>query len=133
MASLNPVSVAPHQAGEHEAAWADMLALGRAYAMRYLEDALAVARETMRRERRNVELIVQRTTPEPSRDKLRAHRERMRRQGLRPIQIWAPTCGRVLRGRGAPPILAVAASRHAQADQNFIDAISDLSATGDAG
>ena len=26
----------------------------------------------------------------PSRDKVRAHRERLRRQGLRPIQIWVP-------------------------------------------
>jgi hypothetical protein len=26
----------------------------------------------------------------PSRNKVRAHRERLRRQGLRPIQIWVP-------------------------------------------
>jgi len=26
--------------------------------------------------------------PKPSRDKVRAHRLRLRRQGLRPIQIW---------------------------------------------
>jgi hypothetical protein len=28
--------------------------------------------------------------PKPSRDKVRAHRVRLRRQGLRPIQIWVP-------------------------------------------
>jgi hypothetical protein len=28
--------------------------------------------------------------PKPSRDKVRAHRARLRRQGLRPIQIWVP-------------------------------------------
>ena len=28
--------------------------------------------------------------PKPSRDKVRAHRKRLRRQGLRPIQIWVP-------------------------------------------
>ena len=50
-----------YQAGEHEAVWADMLALGpRVRDAAHLEDALAVARETMRRARHNVELIVQR-------------------------------------------------------------------------
>jgi hypothetical protein len=28
--------------------------------------------------------------PKSSRDKVRAHRVRLRRQGLRPIQIWVP-------------------------------------------
>ncbi len=28
--------------------------------------------------------------PKSSRDKVRAHRARLRRQGLRPIQIWVP-------------------------------------------
>lgn len=28
--------------------------------------------------------------PTSSRDRVRAHRERLRRQGLRPIQIWVP-------------------------------------------
>ena len=30
------------------------------------------------------------TSTRPSRDKVRAHRERLRQQGLRPIQIWVP-------------------------------------------
>lgn len=31
-----------------------------------------------------------RARPKSSRDKVRAHRERLRKQGLRPIQIWVP-------------------------------------------
>ncbi|MGH7589475.1 MAG: antitoxin MazE-like protein [Gemmatimonadota bacterium] len=46
-----------------------------------------------------------------SREKVRAHRERLRRQGLRPAEAHRQS-------------LAVAESDHAQADQEFIDAIS---------
>lgn len=68
-------------------------------------------------------------TPTPSRDKVRAHRDRLRRQGLRPIQIWVPDVR-------APSFLAeahrqslvVAASAHAEDDQAFIDAVSDWGA-----
>ena len=50
-----------YQAGEHEAVWADMMALGAAVRKPpYAEDAWAVARETMRRARHNVELIIRR-------------------------------------------------------------------------
>ena len=50
-----------YQAGEHEAVWADMLALGpRVREAPHLEDAWSVARETMRRARHNVELIIRR-------------------------------------------------------------------------
>jgi len=48
---------------------------------------------------------------------VREHRERLRAQGLRPIQIWAPDV--------RAPSLAVAASAHAREDQAFIDAVSD--------
>jgi Protein of unknown function (DUF3018) len=63
-----------------------------------------------------------------SRDKVRAHRERLRRQGLRPIQIWVPD----VRAPGFAAeahrqSLAVASSPHAQEDQAFVDAISDWS------
>jgi hypothetical protein len=30
------------------------------------------------------------TAKKPSKDKVRSHRERLRAQGLRPIQIWVP-------------------------------------------
>jgi hypothetical protein len=61
-----------------------------------------------------------------SRQKVRAHRQRLRKQGLRPIQIWVPD----VRARGFAAeahrqSLAVATSRYANADQYFIDAISD--------
>ncbi len=61
-----------------------------------------------------------------SRDKVQAHRKRLRRQGLRPIQIWVPD----MRSPAFAPeahrqSLAVAKSSHAGRDQEFIDAISD--------
>ena len=61
-----------------------------------------------------------------SRDKVRAHRERLRRKGLRPIQIWVPDVR--LPGFGAEAhrqSLAVAQSTHEADDQEFINAVSD--------
>jgi hypothetical protein len=50
-----------YQAGEHEAVWSDMRALGAEVRKApYADDAWAVARETMRRARHNVELIIRR-------------------------------------------------------------------------
>jgi hypothetical protein len=50
-----------YEAGEREAVWAEMTALGPAIRhARYVDEAWAVARETMRRARHNVELIVRR-------------------------------------------------------------------------
>jgi len=61
-----------------------------------------------------------------SRDKVRAHRQRLRRQGLRPIQIWVPDVrSPSFKAKAHRQSLAVARSRHAQADQDFIDAVSD--------
>lgn len=59
------------------------------------------------------------------RDRVQAHRDRLRRQGLRPIQIWVPDVR-------APEFVAeahrqsaaVAASEDEAADQAFVDAIS---------
>jgi hypothetical protein len=67
-----------------------------------------------------------RTHSKPSRDKVRAHRNRLRQQGLRPLQIWVPDMR-------APSFvteahrqsLAVANSGQAGEDQNFIDAVAD--------
>jgi hypothetical protein len=60
-----------------------------------------------------------------SRDKVRAHRERLRRQGLRPIQIWVPDVRSPKFALEAHrQSLAVARSRHEAADQDFIDGIS---------
>ena len=69
-------------------------------------------------------------TRTPSRDKVRNHRQRLRDQGMRPIQIWSSSpdvraaAFRVAASRQAK---AVAASRYEADDQAFIDSL-----TGDA-
>jgi hypothetical protein len=61
-----------------------------------------------------------------SRLKVREHRERLRQQGLRPVQIWVPDVrSAVFRAEAHRQSLAVAASSGADADQGFIDAVSD--------
>jgi hypothetical protein len=63
--------------------------------------------------------------PTPSRLKVREHRERLRRQGLRPIQIWVPDVrAPAFRSEARRQSLAVAASSRAHEDQAFIDAVS---------
>ena len=63
--------------------------------------------------------------PKPSRVKVREHRERLRRQGLRPIQIWVPDVrAPAFRSEARRQSLAVAASPRANEDQAFIDAVS---------
>ncbi len=60
-----------------------------------------------------------------SREKVRAHRDRLRLQGLRPIQIWVPdTRSRRFAAEAGRQSLLVASSRRAVNDQAFIDAIS---------
>lgn len=60
-----------------------------------------------------------------SRDKVRAHRQRQRRKGLRPIQIWVPDVhARGFAEKAHRQSLAVANSPHAKEDQEFIDSIS---------
>jgi hypothetical protein len=67
-----------------------------------------------------------RSRSKSTRNKVRAHRRRLRQQGLRPIQIWVPD----MRSPGFASearrqSLAVARSPHARQDQDFIDAISE--------
>lgn len=62
---------------------------------------------------------------QPVRERVRSHRERLRAQGLRPVQIWVPD----VRAAGFVEAAhrqsaAVAASAHAAEDQDFIDALS---------
>ncbi len=65
--------------------------------------------------------------PKSSRAKVRAHRERLRSQGLRPIQIWVPDVRATsFKAEAHRQSLAVAESSDAQADQDFIDSVSDL-------
>ena len=62
-----------------------------------------------------------------SRDKVRAHRERLRAQGLRPIQIWVPDVRTIAFKKAAhKQSAAIAKSSNAAADQYFIDAISEF-------
>ena len=60
-------------------------------------------------------------------EKVRRHRTRLREQGLRPLQVWVPdtrTPGFAEEARRQS--LAVATSVHAEADQQFVDAISEI-------
>ncbi|HSJ30444.1 MAG TPA: antitoxin MazE family protein [Longimicrobiales bacterium] len=64
--------------------------------------------------------------PKSSRDKVRAHRERLRKQGLRPIQIWVPDVrSRSFKAQAHRQSLAVAESEREAEDQAFIDSVSD--------
>ncbi len=66
------------------------------------------------------------TSPKPTRMKVREHRDRLRAQGLRPIQIWVPDVrAPSFRAEAHRQSLAVAASAQADEDQAFIDAVSD--------
>lgn len=60
------------------------------------------------------------------REKVRAHRARLRAQGLRPIQIWVPDTRSEAFARAAHrQSAAVSKSRFAAEDEAFIEAISD--------
>ena len=66
------------------------------------------------------------TKSKSSRTKVQAHRLRLRKRGLRPIQIWVPdvrTAAFVTAAHSQSQ--AVARSPLAEADQAFISAISD--------
>jgi hypothetical protein len=62
---------------------------------------------------------------ESSRVKVQEHRKRLRKLGLRPIQIWVPDVrSKAFRAEAHRQSLMVAASPHAREDQAFIDAVS---------
>jgi len=64
--------------------------------------------------------------PKSNRERVAAHRDRLRKQGLRPIQIWVPDVNSPeFKAEARRQSLAVAQSPHAQEDQEFVDAISD--------
>ena len=61
-----------------------------------------------------------------SRDKVRQHRERLRAQGLRPVQLWVPdTRSAAFRAEAQREALAIAASASEPIDQAFVDAVTD--------
>ena len=60
-----------------------------------------------------------------SRERVREHRERLRRQGLRPVQIWVPdTRAPEFLEQAHAQSAAIAASEHESDDQAFVDAVS---------
>jgi hypothetical protein len=67
-----------------------------------------------------------RTHSSKSRDKVRAHRARLRRRGLRPIQIWVPDVrSRRFAREAHRQSLLVSRGTREREDQAFVDAISD--------
>ena len=65
------------------------------------------------------------TARSTSREKVRAHRARLRDQGLRPVQVWVPDVRSKAFARAAHrQSLAVGNSARAKDDQEFVDAIS---------
>jgi Protein of unknown function (DUF3018) len=65
------------------------------------------------------------TPARSSREKVRAHRARLRKQGLRPVQMWVPDVRSKAFARDAHrQSLAIARSEHAHDDQAFVDAVS---------
>ena len=65
--------------------------------------------------------------PKSSKAKVREHRERLRAQGLRPIQIWVPDVRSAsFKAEAHRQSLAVATSTQEYDDQAFIDSVSIL-------
>ncbi len=62
-----------------------------------------------------------------SRDKVRAHRARMRAQGLRPVTLWLPdTRTEEFRREAHRQSLAISRSEQAKDDQAFVDSVPEL-------
>lgn len=60
-----------------------------------------------------------------TRDRVRLHRQRLRRQGLRPVQIWVPDVrAPEFAAEAHRQSAAIAASERERDDQAFVDAIS---------
>jgi hypothetical protein len=60
-----------------------------------------------------------------TRDRVREHRERLRRQGLRPVQIWVPDVrAPEFVAEAHRQSLSIAQSEGEADDQAFVDAIS---------
>jgi hypothetical protein len=70
--------------------------------------------------------MAQSASAKDGRERVRHYRERLRRQGLRPLQIWVPdTRSPAFAAEAHRQSAAVSASLHEAEDQAFIDAISD--------
>ena len=61
-----------------------------------------------------------------SRDKVRAHRERLRRRGLWPIQIWVPDVrSRSFAREAHRQSLVIGTNKLEREEQAFVDAVSE--------
>lgn len=68
------------------------------------------------------------TKPSSTAQKVRRHREKLRAQGLRQIQIWVPdTTSADFAAEAHRQSLAIAQSEHEKDDQAFIDSLYDES------
>ena len=60
-----------------------------------------------------------------SRDRVRAHRARLRKKGLRLVQMWMPDVrSKTFKRRAHAESVAIANSRQEADDQAFVDAVS---------
>ncbi len=67
--------------------------------------------------------------PSQSREKVRAHRARLRQRGLRPIQIWVPDVrSRTFVREARRQARLLSASAFEREDQEFVDAVSEWTA-----
>ena len=74
----------------------------------------------------NMVPMARRQSSTPTAIRVRAHRQRLRQQGLRPIQIWVPDVRSPQFAEQAhQQSLAIASSDHEADDQAFIDALAD--------
>jgi hypothetical protein len=74
----------------------------------------------------NIGRMARRQSSSPTAIRVRAHRQRLREQGLRPIQIWVPDVrSPQFAAQAHQQSLAIASSRHEADDQAFIDAPAD--------
>lgn len=63
----------------------------------------------------------------PARLRVAAHRQRLRSQGMRPVQIWIPdTRSEAFAEAAHQQSITASRSPHADQDQAFIDSISQL-------
>jgi hypothetical protein len=64
--------------------------------------------------------------PPTSRDKVRAHRERLRAQGLKPLQLWVPDVNAAgFASAARRQSRAVGASANEKDEQAFVDAMGE--------
>lgn len=62
--------------------------------------------------------------PKSSKERVQAHRQRMREKGMRLVQFWVPdTTTPEFKAEARRQSLAISQSPHAKADQDFIDSI----------